>query len=253
MCWTCISYNNQEINNSVILHAINEQARVNNDGYAYRAGNRIVRTLDLDKFFREIKNEKPHVMHIHMRKSTNIISDKYIHLWAYDGITFAHNGVIHNVRHQNDSLGIWEETKKLFDKMDIENIKKKFESYNGYGVFTILYPDDTSMLISINKSIKITRINDGIMFSSDRLDFNSENIETVIKTGYLFKGFSFEKTKREKHPINYNINNLQIDETAEENCILIVDKDGSLIEKIDLEIKSRSYDLLGNNNWRLYE
>lgn len=77
-------------------YVLKAAALANPDGFGFATPTRYIRTLDVDKFMREIEkvsSEDPCI--IHLRYATHgSIKKTNCHPFRKDGVTFAHNGIL---------------------------------------------------------------------------------------------------------------------------------------------------------------
>lgn len=247
MCYTSIIYGeNKQDAKTLLLASLNEYLKSNPHGYAIRAfpEKKAYREMNEARFVEKCIEIESEIIHLHLRFSTNVITEDYIHLWRGSNFTFGHNGVLQNIDHKNDSLGWMLENQKAIEKKNIEALKKSVSEIEGYGVFTILYDDGSSMFISANKSLKITKYGNSIMFSSDKLSLTENKFEYKDKRKINFKGFIFEK-------VFINTIQLYFKEklTGEiENSIILVDKQGNLLSHHKVNVRPKTYGYWWKNN-----
>lgn len=251
MCYTLISYG--EVNKEIFLHSL-PQTNSNKDGFAVRSGETIIRTLNKSSFIsKALKIDFKNALHLHYRLSTNVVKEEYVHLWNKSGdFTFAHNGVISNIEHENDSLGFLLENYDAILNKDLKAIKTASEKINGYAVITINYKDESSIFISCNKSLKIQKVigSDAIIFASDFLDLN-EKESYITSKEVKYNGFTFFENKATRVR---GFDSLHIEK---ENCIILVNENGELVKEIEitpsLNFYNYGYNYRENNYNRYYK
>lgn len=236
MCFTAIIYGKDKVEaRDLLLVCMEEYMTRNPHGFALRQfpGKEAFRTMSENKFINHALKCNSQNLHLHFRFSTNVISDEFVHLWRGKNFTFGHNGVISNIPHRNDSLGFMEKIKEDVENLNYYKLSEHLDKFDGYGVFTIMYDNGESVLISANKSVKITKFGESIMFSSDTPSFIANSFEYDLDTTVNFKGFKFvsSEEKKVKISIKSNITN------EAENCLLHIGSDGRLINMVDLDIK----------------
>jgi len=98
MCFTAIVVSNKEdkdLVSQIFLSLYLNNAVTNKDGAAYRNADKVIRTLDYGKFFKEIYPlDHTGLSHLHLRLATSAVKKEFIHLWNIGGAYCAHNGVL---------------------------------------------------------------------------------------------------------------------------------------------------------------
>lgn len=209
MCFTTIMYNPKGIGNqglSILQIAIKEYQVRNDDGYGlwysnYAGVSGKIRTLNKDEFtaFIESKQDelkKAKMVHLHLRSSTNVVKQEYVHLWEFSGWNCSHNGVMSGrfeggselrtwdnksqkwevtiKDDKNDSLEFFKYLDSVMSSDNINKIAKKVNKTTGWGVFLMSsLTKPVMMAISFGKSLKIQKTMAGmVMLSSDEISFS---------------------------------------------------------------------------------
>ena len=239
MCFTAIVYGRDKLEaKDLLLICMEEYLGSNPHGFALRQfpEEEAFRTMSKYKFVNHALKCNSKNLHFHFRFSTNMISEEFVHLWRGKNFTFGHNGVISNISHLNDSLGFLEKIKDDIANFNYTKISEYLSTFEGYGVFTIMYDSGESLLISINKSIKITKFGESLMFSSDTPRFKTDKFKYEHESIIQFKGFEFVSATEREVPmlLKKSITN------EAENCLIHVDSNGKLLDMTDLDIKRSS-------------
>lgn len=260
MCFTLIikNKNNQTIGEEgfyILVKATAENYKQNNDGFALRYDSTIIRTLHFHDFINhvfynkeKIKNSK--IIHLHLRKSTNVVCEEYIHLWNVGNYCCSHNGILHNFNqnnNENDSLMFFRSIENYLNDDNIKKIRKKIQKINGYGVFLLSNAKNNKIiLISKNKSIKVYLTkNNNIVFCSDY--FLTKKIDNKIEFDLEFKNkikfLFFEFETENKKTITFEFDNVDLDylKSEKENFISLIDFDNNFYKISEIKTDNNNY------------
>lgn len=133
--------NGKELMFRIVCNYVNNSKQKGNDeGYFLGVDDKAIRTLDWDKYVEFIKENKEAIKNAkfvagHLRISTNVKGEQYIHGWDFDGFYTYHNGIIET-----------KDDKELHDSFDFfkhvsaagineHTIKFELEQRTGGGVF----------------------------------------------------------------------------------------------------------------------
>lgn len=196
MCFTTIIYgqDGKNIGNlgyNVLVQAIQDNKN-NDDGYALRYGDEVLRTLSYYKLINTVINKKSEIMgskliHLHLRKSTNKVSEEFVHMWDIGGWYCAHNGVLqgYGSDEKNDSLEFFRKCKDSLKKENLDSLKELIEKESGYGVFLLTNKlGDKAIVMSKNKDIHVEEY---ISRNSKVLAISSDDIEDKLPSHFTFK------------------------------------------------------------------
>jgi hypothetical protein len=253
MCYVLAIQNKDKVGESgywVLLNAINEHIN-NNDGYALRIDNKLIRTLSFTDFIKAVTKAKEDIenaklVHLHMRLSTNTICEKFVHLWEFGNYFCSHNGILKNTKDtsENDSFKFFNQIKKALATDNIKAIEQHIQNsfqYGDYGVFILSHKEENKvMLISYGKAIQLYKFGTNFIFSSDALDFSEfkSNLKfEYTETEQTFFGIPFSKTTSliVVLPI---IKAKRVLDAEIENCIMVID---NLERKQFIELKEKEY------------
>ena len=119
MCYTSVIINKYRVGENgfnILINMISSHHKKNKDGYAIMFSDfkrtRRMRTLNFSEFIDFVLQNKQNIMnsrivHLHLRLSTNIVTQKFVHLWKISDFYCSHNGMLYNnydLKKMNDSL-----------------------------------------------------------------------------------------------------------------------------------------------------
>lgn len=169
----------------VLNYTINSMNKGNRDGAFINFDGQELKTLDNKEFInflllnRDNLNKAKSVM-LHLRMSTNKVSEEFIHGWKYDNYTCYHNGVIElkNKSAINDSLDFFNSIFKQNNELNKEKLQKELNKRWGSGAFFFVddFDKDTA-IVSKEHKMNFHLINNTLVVinsNDDVHDFDSE-------------------------------------------------------------------------------
>ena len=227
------------------MNMISDNYEANNDGYALLFSDwknkNIIRTMNLTQFIKFIKREKKnieksHVIHLHLRKSTNIISNEYIHLWKFKKWYCSHNGVLQNYN-PNDSYGFFSSLKNF----STDYIKKRLENLYGYGLFIMTNLRKRKIIAGCaNKTTNIILIDGILTIASSEYPLDNE-VDIKITDGKTVKFLNLELNSISVEKFNFNVKEKNVYETETDNCVIELDYKKGKTKLEDLYPSYRNY------------
>lgn len=238
------------------MHMISNAAQQNKDGYAlayWKGGQkRDIRTLDLNKFVRWLFEHKQEmtdsdVIFGHLRQSTNVVSEEFVHGWEIGGFVCGHNGLVNKNKLQNDSLEYFQnvvEKEKTFGltiQQAVKNYMEKNDNFWGAGTF-IMANGEEQIVVEYKNNGTVALMNSEIILAAsnkDIFDFNKKSITISETTKKISVGkIDFEETHKKKIKLENPLNKdngksalLRMDLGNE----IVTFKDGTAIERIKIE------------------
>ncbi|MEM5815513.1 MAG: hypothetical protein QXL14_00485 [Candidatus Aenigmatarchaeota archaeon] len=273
MCYTSLIFainNNHvgELGLKILVNQIDENYENNNDGYAlfftnYKNIKEKIRTLHFNEFIKFIKKHEDKIkqsklIHLHLRKSTNFVSQEFIHLWEVNNYNCSHNGILFNTFNnniKNDSLSFFMQYSNILNNLNkLKNVLQN--NLVGYGLFLLSNNNKFEIIaFSLNKNTCINVFNDNLVTICSN-DFNvKNNISFNVKKHEKEKFLNFYLDEYEQ--INFNFTKSKIYKklnTTESNFILYYNLEKNIYKTIKLNIKNNSYnfDRRDNDNYRLW-
>lgn len=219
MCFNLILYNPNKIGKNgviVLKNSINENINSNNDGFAIfaRSGKKslIKRTINKQEFIDFCKRslsffERSELIHLHLRASTNVLGEDFVHLWEFGGYLCSHNGILSGysaLKNKTcDSLEFFKKVEDALKNDNIQEISKSLSEENGYGVFLMTHKTLPKIIFaSMGKSVKIHKNGDLIAISCEELPINTETSLLDLTLERMF--FYFTEIENEIYLVDLN-------------------------------------------------
>ncbi len=223
MCYNVIILNtakDKEYDIGELLLYIFESFKYNHDGaFIYNSTNRqYVRTLDYDKFKKILLRQtlSNGYVHMHLRlASSGAVNESNIHGWAINDYLCSHNGSYYSGSRISTPLSTLTQNNnadslEFFTKFKNEINQGKLSKIDLTGFYGVAYctpkgNDSKMLLISKNKSIKVYKYHELLIFSNESLDFIYSPLE--------FAGFKFDniiKTELLNEILLYDFKKLRI-------------------------------------------
>lgn len=191
-----------------VLNTISAYIPANPDGYAIRifgmdGSDTVFRTLDKSAFETYLKESRARIMtakfvHFHLRKSTNQVSEEFVHLWKVGGYYCSHNGSIIYTEKKctNDSLDFFTRNQNLLVERKWQELEDSLNAHYGTGVFIMSREDGKEAIaMSIKKPLRLYRDGNLAMFLSAGISskLHSEMFGIKVSREALWEGTAEDK------------------------------------------------------------
>ena len=220
MCYTSVIINKYRVGENgfnILINMISSHHKKNKDGYAIMFSDfkrtRRMRTLNFSEFIDFVLQNKHNIMnsrivHLHLRLSTNIVTQKFVHLWKISDFYCSHNGMLYNnydLKKMNDSLLFFTKIQDDLKTQNMENIKTKLENVSGFGRFILSNPKDKKLIvIAYNCECYLQHINDNLIVTSSKYTIN-DSCSFEIDANKKIKCFGFSLTEKRVKKIHSKV------------------------------------------------